>query len=80
MSMTARKLYDPSFTTEFREASVPSGTRKRAGRIITEKRSSRTMSKIYVTGLGPGAADQMTVRAKKGAGKMSGDHRIYSIY
>ena len=23
------------------------------------------MSKIYVTGLGPGAADQMTIRAKK---------------
>ena len=22
------KLYDPSFTTEFREASVPSGTKK----------------------------------------------------
>ena len=42
------------------------------------------MSKIYVTGLGPGAADQMTIRAKntgeEGAGKMSGDHRIYSIY
>ena len=23
------------------------------------------MSKIYVTGLGPGAADQMTIRARK---------------
>ena len=38
------------------------------------------MSKIYVTGLGPGAADQMTIQAEESAGEMSGDHRIYSIY
>ena len=38
------------------------------------------MSRIYVTGLGPGAADQMTIRAKKVLEKMPGDHRIYSIY
>ena len=61
------KLYDPSFTTEFRKAVTRKNRqvkRKMQDRIRTEK-GRTAMSKIYVTGLGPGAKDQMTIRARK---------------
>ena len=38
------------------------------------------MSRIYVTGLGPGSSRPDDNTGEEGAGKMSGDHRIYSIY